>query len=788
MVFTAGATLGSYRISGSLGAGGMGEVYRARDSRLDREVAIKVLPGHLRDDPEALARFEREAKAVAALSHPNILAIHEFGSDRGVRFAVMELLVGETLRSRLARSTLSWRKAVEIAAAVADGLAAAHLKGITHRDLKPENIFLTSDGQVKILDFGLARINRFPSADGLDSAPTLAAATGPGTVMGTSGYMSPEQVRGEAVDASSDIFSLGCVIYEMVAGRMAFGRVTASETAAAVLRDDPPAVADIPGAIPPELERLIAHCLEKNKGERFQSARDLAFALRAILSGSGAPGPPLVVPRLRRALPLAAVVMALAIVALGYVLWRDRRAAVPGRIQSLAVLPLTNLSNDPAQDYFADGMTEALITDLSKISALRVISRTSVMRYRGVKKSLPEIGRELDVDAVLEGSVLRAGDRIRIATQLIEVDSDRHLWAESYERALRDVLSLQSEVAQAVAREIKITLTPDERTRFGRIRQVDPEAQEAYLRGRFSWNTRTVEGLQKSIEYFQRAIDLDPAYAAAYAGLADAYAILGNNQFAPAHDSFPKARAAALRALELDDSLAEAHASLALCMQNYDWDWSGAEREYRRAFELNPNYAPAHQWYAFYLVGMGRNAEAIDEIKKARHLDPLSPRINSNVGLMFYYARDYDQALMELRKTIELDPVGSRWFLGWVYVQKRMYDEAISVSLERSRLLDGKGTSLPDLAHAYAVAGKRAQARQTLEKINDQLTRTHVPPDAIALIHVALGEKERAFALLEEAFTQHNVLFYWLKADPRFDPLRSDPRFQHLLRRLGLVP
>jgi Tfp pilus assembly protein PilF len=432
-------------------------------------------------------------------------------------------------------------------------------------------------------------------------------------------------------------------------------------------------------------------------------------------------------------------------------------------------------------------MTEALITDLSKISALRVISRTSSMRYRGAQKSLREIARELDVDAVLEGSVLRAGDRVRITTQLIDVDSDRHLWAESYDRALRDVLSLQSEVAQAVAREIKITLTPDERSRFGRIRQVDPEAHEAYLKGRFSWNKRTEEGLKESIEYFQRAIGLDPAYPAAYAGLADAYGILGNNQFAPAHDTFPKARAAALRALELDDGLAEAHASLAFCMQNYDWDWAGAEREYQRAFQLNPNYAPAHQWYAFYLIGMGRNAEAVDEIKKARQLDPLSPRINSNVGLMLYYARDYDQALMELRKTVELDPIGSRWFLGWVYLQKKMYDEAISASLERSQLLDGKGTSLADLAHAYAVAGKRAQARQTLGKIKEQLTRVHIPPDAIALVHVALGEKDQAFALLEEALAQHNVLFYWLKADPRFDPLRSDPRFQHLLRRLSLL-
>jgi serine/threonine protein kinase/Tfp pilus assembly protein PilF len=761
----------------------MGEVYRARDSRLDREVAVKVLSAQLGQDLEALVRFEREAKAVAALSHPNILAIHDIGREQGVPFAVMELLVGETLRSRLSGSALPWRKAVEIGAAVAEGLAAAHAKGITHRDLKPENIFLTSDGQVKILDFGLARVRPQLSAQELSSAPTMSMSTEPGTVMGTVGYMSPEQVRGAEVGAPSDLFAVGCVLYEMVAGRRAFGRRSASDTQAAILRDEPPPVVDSASAIPPELERMITHCLEKNADERFQSARDLAFDLRALLSRSGVRERPL-----RRALPLATLTMTLAVAALVYMQLSRGRTEISTRIQSLAVLPLENLSSDPEQDYFADGMTEALITDLSKISALRVISRTTAMRYRGVKKSLREIARELDVDAVVEGSVLRVGDRVRITAQLIEAASDKHLWAESYERDSRDVLALQSEVAQAVAREIKITLTPEERSRLGRVSQVNPEAHEAYLKGRFYWNQRTEKGLKQSIEYFQRAIETDPGYAAAYSGLADAYGILGNNQFVTAHDSFPKAKAAAVKALELDDSLAEAHASLALIMQNYDWDWVGAEREFQRAFGLNPNYASAHQWYAFYLVGMGRYSDAVAEIQKARHLDPLSPRINSNVGLIFYYARDYDQALRELHKALELDPIGGRWFLGWVYGQKRMYAEGIAVSLERSQLLEGRGTSLPDLAHAYAVAGKTVEAKQTLERIKEQSKHTYIPPDAIALVHVALNEKDKAFALLEEAYAQHNVLFYWLKADPRFDPLRSDSRFQDLLRRVGLSP
>jgi eukaryotic-like serine/threonine-protein kinase len=787
MAIATGTRLGPYQILSWLGAGGMGEVYRAQDSHLDREVAIKILPAHLADNPEALSRFEREAKAVAALSHPNILSIHDFTSDHGVHFVVMELLAGETLRSRLQRSALAWRRVVEIGVAIADGLAAAHSKGIIHRDLKPENIFLTSDGQVKILDFGLARITRRTPPQELTSAPTIAA-TEPGTVMGTVGYMSPEQVKGEEAAAPSDIFSYGCMLYEMTTGRRAFGRESAPETMAAILKDEPPAPTDSGTSIPPELERVITHCLEKNPQERFQSARDLAFALRAISDADRAVKPSVALPSLRRRLFLAAVVVALLSALVFVFAWR--RASTPMRspITSLAVLPLENLSRDSEQDYFADGMTEALITDLSKIGALRVISRTSVMQYRGVKKPLREIARELNVDAIVEGSVMRAGERVRITAQLIEAASDRHLWAESYEGDLRDVLSLQSEVARAVAREIRIKVTQEERSRLERTRLVNPEAHEAFLKGRFHWNKRTLDGLNTSIEYFKRAIEIDPANAAAYCGLADAYGILGNNQFLPARDSYPHAKAAALSAVQIDDSLAEAHASLAFLMMNYDWNWAGAEREFQRAFELNPNYATAHQWYAFYLVGMGRYADAVVEINRARQLDPLSPRINSNVGLIFYYARDYDQAVRELQKAIELDPVGSRWFLGWAYGQKRMYKEAIALSVERNQLLQGTGTSLADLAYAYAAAAKQAEARQTLEKIRKQSRETYIPPDAIALVHVALGEKEQALALLEKGFAERNVLFYWLKADPRFDPLRSEPRFQELLRRMGLAP
>jgi eukaryotic-like serine/threonine-protein kinase len=786
MALAPGTHLGHYEILALLGAGGMGEVYRARDPRLDRRVAIKVLPAQLTHDPDALARFEREAKAVAALSHPNIVAIHHFATDGGMHFVVMELLAGETLRSRLGRSPLGWRKVVEIGIAIADGLAAAHAKGIIHRDLKPENIFLTSDGQVKILDFGLARFKRTGPSQELTLTSPISP-TQPGAVMGTAGYMSPEQVRGEEAAAPSDIFSFGCVLYEMSTGRSPFAHQTGVETLAAILKDDPPALDTLGKGIAPELERLIAHCLEKNPGDRFQSARDLAFDLRAISNTARAAARSRSPLSFWRALAVGVLVVALASALVYEFGWRRAPQPVRPPITSLAVLPLQNLSQDPEQDYFADGMTEALITDLSKIRALRLISRTSVMRYRGTKKSLQEIAGELNADAIVEGSVARAGQRVRITVQLIEAASDRHLWADSYDRDLRDVLSLQSEVARAVAREIRVTVTNEEQSRLEHTRPVNPEAHEAFLKGRFHWNKRTLDGLKKSIEYFQRAIAIDGSYAAAYSGLADAYAILGNNQYLPAQETYPQAKAAALSAVQLDDTLAEAHASLAFIAQNYDWDWARVEREYRRAFELNPSYAPGYQWHAFYLVGQGRHADAIAEIQRARELDPLSPRINSNLGLMFYYARDYDRAIRELEKAVELDPMGSQWFLGWAYLQKRMYDKAIAASLDRVRLVDGMGSSLPDLAYAYALAGRRAEARLTMAKIREQSTRTYIPPDAVALVHLALGDKQQALSVLEAALPDRNLLYYWLTADPRYDPLRSEPRFQALIRAMGLA-
>jgi len=477
--------LGPYEIIAPLGAGGMGEVYRARDTRLDRDVAIKVLPERLANDADALARFEREAKAVAALSHPNILAIHDVGHERGTSFVVTELLEGETLRERLRRSAIPWRKAVEIGIEIAEGLSAAHAKGIIHRDLKPENIFLTQDGVVKILDFGLARVT--PGAgvppELQANTPTMTLDTRPGTVLGTVNYMSPEQISGRATDPRTDIFSFGCVLYEMISGRRAFGGERVAEITTAILRDEPPTLADSGRAVPSELDRVIMRCHEKKPEQRIQSARDLSFALRDLLSDSGPSKRPAEYAG-RRTRTMLVFQLAVGVVAVAALLltlnvggWRERLFSRPqaGTISSLAVLPLENVSRDPEQEYFVDGMTEALISDLAKIGGLKVISRTSVMRYKATTKSLPEIAKELNVDAVVEGSVLRVGERVRITAQLIHAATDEHLWAESYDRDLRDILRLHSEVARTIAQQIKVTLTPQVQARMVEVRPSTPK-------------------------------------------------------------------------------------------------------------------------------------------------------------------------------------------------------------------------------------------------------------------------------------------------------------------------
>ncbi len=760
-MLAAGVRLGPYQILAPLGRGGMGEVYRARDLRLGREVAVKVLPEHLAADPERLARFEREAQAVAALAHPNILTLYDIGREQGAPFAVTELLEGVTLRQRLAGAALPWREALEIAAAVAEGLAAAHAKGIVHRDVKPENLFLTGDGRVKILDFGLARVEAPVSAE-LETGPYVPCQTDPGTVVGTVGYMAPEQLRGLPVDARGDLFALGCVLYELLAGRRPFAGRTAAETAAAILHDEPAPLADVP----PEAERLVRHCLAKEPGQRPASARDLAVALRAFLSGSG---PAVPVPTTTVYAPKPP---------------RRRRGAVP----SLAVLPLANAGADPDTEYLSDGITEGILDALAQLPGLRVMARSTVFRYKGQDADAREVGRALKVRAVLTGQLLPRGDRLVVRVELVDVKDGSRLWGGQYDRARADVPGVERAIAGEVAEKLRLRLSGEQERRLARRGTENAEAYHLYLQGRHHWNKRSAEGLRKSIKLFERAIDLDPTYALAYSGVADAYLNLGGWGHLPFREAYGRARAAATQALAIDEGLAEAHVSLAMVRKEHDWDWAGAGREYERALELSPNYAIAHQWYGEYLAALGRHTEAVAAFQRAVELDPLSLVIHATLGRHgYYFARQYDRAVAQLRKTLDMDEnfwVARLW-LGWTYANVGRLPEALT-ELEAARRLDDNLEILAALGYAYGRAGRRAEAQRLLDELQGLSATRYVSPMVLALVAVGMGEHGRALGWLEDAYAERAQMLSELKAEPAFDPLRGDPRFADLLRRVGL--
>jgi len=811
-----GQTLGHYRITDKIGAGGMGVVYRAHDERLDRDVAIKVLPEEVAADPDRLRRFEREAKALAALNHPNIATVHGFETLVGAEFIparspssageepaqndaahilVMELLEGESLRDLIREGTITAGKAVEYAGAIADGLAAAHEKGIIHRDLKPENVFLTKDGRIKILDFGLAKLG-LPEGDLTTEDVTATLGTAPGSLMGTLPYMAPEQIQDQPTDHRSDIFALGVVLYELLTGRRPFGGSTSVKTAAAILAEDPKPIQSLAPAVPPTLVSVVSRCLEKRPGDRFSSAHDLSLTLGALdPAASAAPisNESVITKRWPHILAIIiAIVIALLVVLPPEGLWqRFSGGTNVGPIRSIAVLPLKNLSGDPEQEFFADGMTEALISKLAQIGSLDVISRTSVMLYKDSITPLPQIARELGVDGVVEGSVTRDENNVRITVQLIHGATDRHLWADDYERPLTDVLVLQGEVARAVAHEIDVALTAEESHRLVDSRTVDPDAHEDFLKGMHHFLLFTGDGLTKGAEYLEHAVEIDPEYADAYAALA---AIQLNSTYflgLPPTEVVPRARNYVSRALQLDPDNASAVLVKGWIEMVYDWDWDAAERSHLRALELGPSWSQIHSNYAYLLACRGDFEEAVVEARRAERLDPLSSLASQQVGMMLYLAGRHDESIAQLEGAIELSPY--YWFayqrLAQELAAKGEYDRGIEVMRKGIELAgpDTLRTGKHTLAYLYALAGNRTEAVKILRELEEQEKATYIPPCDFAQIHTALGNIDDAFGWLDRAVEVRDADLFMTKVWPVWDPLRGDPRFDQLLRRLNLL-
>jgi TolB-like protein/tetratricopeptide (TPR) repeat protein len=756
MTLSTGSRLGAYEIIAPLGAGGMGEVYRARDTKLDRDVALKVLPTHLARDPEALERFEREAKAVAALSHPNILSIFDFGRDGDVAFAVTELLEGETLRARLAAGPLPARKAAEYARGMAQGLAAAHEKGIVHRDLKPENVFVTRDGRVKLLDFGLARVLEPSPGSGSGSvAPTLGL-TEPGMVLGTVGYMSPEQVRGGRLDSRSDIFSFGTVFYEMLTGRRAFQRDSSVETMTAILRDEPPELSGGSGPLPPEMLEIVAHCLEKGPEERFQSARDLAFALRfgereERSDRSGA----------------------------------ARLAAAAERGASIAVLPFRNMSAARDTEYFSDGMTEEILNALTQIPTLLVAARTSSFAYKGKDTDVRQIGRELSVRTVLEGSVRQAGQKLRVTAQLVDVATGYHLWSDRFDREMSDVFAVQDEIARAITETLKVRLLGAEDSPLVAPATKDVEAYDLYLKGRYFWGRRQTRA---AIEQFEAAVARDPEYAAAWTGIADSYAVWGFYGGIPTWEAFARARSAAEKAQELAPGTAGVHLSLGIIEHYYGWDTAREERELRLAIEQSPRSYEGYFWLSLCWSVGGRFEESLEIARRGVEVEPHSANARASVGWAYAGSRRFEEARREFSHAVSLDPEAAfpLWSLGFAEQQTGTYDAAIS-TLERGVAVTAREHffQLALLGGALAAANREREARAVLAELREKGTRVYVPPFDFAVLLASLGEQEEALAMLERAYEERNALLWYRLHLPTFDSLRSEPRWQAIADKLA---
>jgi eukaryotic-like serine/threonine-protein kinase len=834
MTLVAATKLGRYEIRSRLGAGGMGEVYLAEDTRLHRKVALKILPADLVSNRDRMRRFEQEATAAAALNHPNIAHIYEIGEVDGVNFIAMEFIEGQTLREFIHSRQTDLTKLLRYLQHVAEGLAKAHAAGIVHRDLKPDNIMITRDGHAKILDFGLAKLiepqqTSIPTSDAVSEAATaiLQQHSTPGVVLGTVGYMSPEQAQGRTneIDGRSDIFSFGCILYEAVTGHKAFEGKDAIDTLNKIIREPVRPISEFRSDAPNHLQRIVRRCLAKDPDERYQTIKDIALELKELrheLAGSAgfdttvppssvpstisletsggatASGAPVSTPPASSAeylitgikqhkLAAGMVLATLVLAGIGLAAYLHARSTEVA-IESIAVLPFVNQNRDPDTEYLSDGLAESLIYRLSQLPNLKVSPTSSVFRYKGKDVDPIKVGNELGVSAVLSGRITQRGDNLTISAELVDVRYNKLLWGEQYDRKTSELLATQREIAREIADNLRLKVSPQERG-LAKHYTDSNEAYQLYLKGRFYWNRRTAEGLKKCIEQFQQAVDKDPSFALAYVGLADCYTPLEEYAGTPSSQTLPVARAAAMRALQLDDSLAEAHTSLGY-VNIHSWQFSDAEKELKRGIELNPNYPTGHLWYSIYLRSMGRLEEAMAENKRAQQLDPLSPIMVAAIAPLYNLKGDLKSGIEEVKKVIEMDPNFplAHGYLGLAYLKQGREQDAIT-ELQKAVELSGKSSEqLSFLGYAYGVIGKRAEALAVLRQLEERYARRESPAMFPAAVYVGLGEKNQAFDWLERDFQARTGLLVFITFYPHYDTLRDDPRYTDLLRRIGLRP